>query len=480
MGKYVSAFFDSLSDDILGDSKFVNSFDALCRSAILASLSLPGEEKLPIILMKKLLESAAIFADSSVEHANVMAQRICASVLALSKNGGDVDFDDLIQIIQSKLCNFPAVAFLKKDLKAPKTAPIFIQMDYVAQRENHTITPTPERSFVLNDFQLSAWKNMGSGDPISLSAPTSAGKSSIVLLFLIHFLAENAECTIAYVVPTRALINQVSDDVRNAVLENKMQNVVVSSSPIRLSADQQKSRVVFVFTQERLDLFLNDDPTVKFDLVIIDEAQMIAGGARGVLLEAVIDRLKFANSCPRIFFAGPLISNPEYFAKIFSLEKLKIAKSTKSVTVQNMIYLNYREIPDRVIDVSIQTASGRDILYRHPVEMSLASETDRISYLAAKFGRNGSSLVYANGKADAEKIGVKICQAITEKSADVDALIKFVRKHIHGQYLLVETLPYGVAFHYGHMPALLRKELEDSFPSRKIGILVCTSTLCMG
>ena len=92
-------------------------------------------------------------------------------------------------------------------------------------------------------------------------------------------------------------------------------------------------------------------------------------------------------------------------------------------------------------------------------------------------------MVYVNGKADAEKAATKIANEIeddAERTADLSELIHFVKTHIHRDYALVGTLEKGVGFHYGHMPSLLRKELEDHFKARRLSFLVCTSTLLYG
>lgn len=44
--------------------------------------------------------------------------------------------------------------------------------------------------------------------------PTSAGKTLLAKLSIVQTLALNPESTVAYVVPTRALVNQVVDDFR--------------------------------------------------------------------------------------------------------------------------------------------------------------------------------------------------------------------------------------------------------------------------
>ena len=63
---------------------------------------------------------------------------------------------------------------------------------------------------------------------------------------------------------------------------------------------------------------------------------------------------------------------------------------------------------------------------------------------------------------------------------EIDELIKLTKEQIHSKYYLAETLRWGVAFHYGNMPDIIRSEIERLFSSGKISFLVCTSTLIEG
>ena len=60
------------------------------------------------------------------------------------------------------------------------------------------------------------------------------------------------------------------------------------------------------------------------------------------------------------------------------------------------------------------------------------------------------------------------------------ALAQLARKGVHSAYQLARLVEAGVAFHYGNMPSLIRREVERLFRLGKIKYLVCTSTLIEG
>ena len=67
------------------------------------------------------------------------------------------------------------------------------------------------KKYLLTDFQERIWDCMDRDKLIGISAPTSAGKSFVILLKLVERLSmENLD--IVYIVPTLSLVNQVTED----------------------------------------------------------------------------------------------------------------------------------------------------------------------------------------------------------------------------------------------------------------------------
>ena len=67
-----------------------------------------------------------------------------------------------------------------------------------------------------------------------------------------------------------------------------------------------------MFTQERLHLFLNAFPTPPLvDVTVVDEAQKLGDGVRGVILQDATERVMRANEACRFVFLSPNTENPE-------------------------------------------------------------------------------------------------------------------------------------------------------------------------
>lgn len=437
-----------------------------------------GAETFDVERLRRLVQSAMIFAETNENRYQEAAQRISTASLRLGGSAAR----DLFSVVQARLRNFPALRTNTEAPTPPLHAPMSLQYEFIERRTEQTIVAGDESSHILTPFQLESWKLLAGGFSGALSGPTSAGKSYVLLLYLIEQFRAGALRTAAYVVPTRALINQVSDDAAAVLIDRGVLGVTITSVPVDLSSEDD-GKVLYVVTQERLDALLIASPGLHMDLILVDEAQMIADGSRGILLESVLDRVDSGGGRSQIVFSGPLIENPGYFGELFGIKSFRTSVSRRSSVTQNIVFLNYREAPEPQVFVKVRGEPEDVPVASIDLPMRLHTDLDRLSYMSVIFGRAGSSIVYAGGKAEAEKIAIKVSLSLSDdrdRADDLAELIGFVKKHVHKEYALASTLEKGVGFHYGHMPSLLRKQLEDQFRERRIRYLVCTSTLLYG
>lgn len=479
------ALFDELSEEIWGDEKFLKEFARLERANIALEFSAPSVDSVSMPEITRLLQCAFIFAGSTDGEHQDAAQRI--STAAMRILGENDSVKEVFSLIQGRLKNFPSLMLAVGNNQAPVHAPMSLKYEFIKTRLQQTVIVSDGVEKVFTPFQLDSWRALEAGGSAAITGPTSAGKSYVLLAYIVEYFRKAASCSVVYVVPTRALINQVSDDVARELTSHGLAGVTVTAVPVDFGSSEGR-KILYVLTQERFESLLNSNPSLQVDLVVVDEAQMIADDTRGVLLEAVIDRVVGTPKKGRFIFSGPMIENPAYFGSIFGLEKFQHSETARSPVTQNVVFLNYSAAPKSEISISsLQSPTVEAV--KLPVPIRLLTDVDKVSYIGAMLGRNGSSIVYAAGKADAEKIAIKLSndlrsfdseEAEAGLSEEIQGLIKFVKKHVHKDYALVETLKRGVGFHYGHMPSLLRRELEEKFKEKKIPFLVCTSTLLYG
>lgn len=339
----------------------------------------------------------------------------------------------------------------------------------------------------LNKFQKDVYEKYKHNDAISISAPTSAGKSFVLCKILLEELLSSTK-NIIYLVPTRALISQVEKDLRELISTNDIRERVVVSTvpPLYTDIDRDKSNV-YVFTQERLHWFIsnNNNNIPAIDLIIVDEAHKIEDGNRGILLQQKIEEL--LSLCPnmKIYFSSPFTSNPEILLENTPDNARKDIVNTRFIAVnQNLIYATPVKGKPKVWKLSLVTVDDANIIGTITLSDRPTRELHRMSFIAkAITSEKKSTIIYSNGPADAETLSLQLFDMLDntkEVQNDIVELIKLVKHSIHPSYALGKVLEKGVAYHYGNMPLLIREEIERLFSLGQIKYLVCTSTLLEG
>ncbi|SEJ79061.1 Helicase conserved C-terminal domain-containing protein [Pseudomonas linyingensis] len=387
-------------------------------------------------------------------------------------------------IVLSRIGNFPGRALLRKryqELDGSSPA-LSLSLERLARE----VENTTDEGFILTDFQYKFYASLESQKSLSISAPTSAGKSFILNLDLIRRLDAGVEKNIVYVVPTRALISEVSARVRSAIRSRGIAGAVVRTAPFPIKESRKVASVIYVLTPERfLSLLKPENNKRPITSIFVDEAHEIQKGSRGVTLQSAVDLALTLHPKTSILFASPLISNPGYFLSLFGRQDEGVFfTETISPVSQNLLLIS--EVPGRskLINASLVAANQNIDLGNAPIGFSFrGSKVKQRANLANEITFSGeSTIVFANGPGEAESVAgelLKIGREFTV-SDEVKDFIQFIKAEIHPDYPLVETLERGIAFHYGDMPSIVRAGVEDLFKSGEVRFLCCTSTLLQG
>ncbi len=464
---------------------------ARVRRSTLGDATPDGAEALDEGTLARLLQSAAVLAQSAAPPHKEAAYRIATAMYTLYAEAYD-RLPQLLYVVLSRLGNFPAIEFSRGSVHAPEGLPLPVAIEAGHRLIGNTVTvrrtPLGSSEIVLTDFQRNVWSALDEGASLGASAPTSAGKSFLLQAFIRRLWAAPPRPRVVYIVPTRALINQVSGELVAALRSDGTDEVGVVTVP--LAADQPvPADALFVMTQERLQLILTNHPDAAFDLVIVDEAQAIGDGGRGVILTAVLEELTRRNAAVQMFFASPNVSNPQIFGRLFGLKNYRHHKSRDIAVAQNLIHLDTAGADPRRVRVSLSMGGAKQPLGELTTDDDLTGVKQATVHLANLFGQSGQSLVYAKGPADCQSLATGLMQLETaraeaagspEPSAERRQLSAFVKESVHPKYALAETVLSGVGFHYGAMPPLLRRSIEDAFRGGELKFLVSTSTLLHG
>lgn len=430
-----------------------------------------------------LLKCASVFSFSKKSLMQDIALRIshfCLQLIDVTTS----EQKSSAHFILNMLANQPSIklaqekGLLKEEINAWERS--FVgNLNFIKNEIEHSIWLKDGRKFSVNNFQKAFWEALENNSEISISAPTSAGKSYLIKQWIIERIQDKKNICIVYVVPTRALISEVENDFQSALSENiKNSEINVSSFPFAKFADELKSSI-FILTQERLQLLLQRDYK-NIDILIVDEAYKLADGDRGILLQHVIERTKLSNPSVKVVYISPMAKNPEIL--VGNSDNSFSAKFEEVTVNQNLIWAT--QVRGKKWNLELCYSDKKYPITEITLSSTPSSVGLRLPMIAYELGKSGGSIVYVNGAADAEKLAAQLCDMIgfdnqTDDSGLLD-LIELCEKVIHKDYRLVNSLKYGVAFHYGNIPLLIREEIENLFKKGSIKFLVCTSTLVEG
>ncbi len=479
---------DLLAAQLLRTDRFRAELSkAACRRVARVLLHPPSSDE--TTNWSYLLSCASVFALSDDQEALDAALRVMESAL-VAPDATEAHKAAAVLLLD-RVGNSPAigVAQRKHGISQPELAdyPAPLRLEVVRSRLEFAVPTSDGRSVPVSKFQRQMWTALRNAQWVSASAPTSTGKSRIIRMWLRDTLETatgigDETTRLAVVVPTRALVDEVSADLRSDLPPG----VQVTTLPWDARATQAPAEV-FVMTQERLHLLQQRFPDLTFDVVFVDEAQKLGDGARGVLLQQVVDEAVRRRPGMQMIFASPLTEDPEVLLDA-APERVRTATvDSRAVTVtQNLLYANQVRGHRQLWDLDL-------LLHDEPIRLGQFTipavpdpESTRLPLVAVALARGeGGNVVYVNTAADAEKAAQTIASTLgpdADVSDDpaVGALIELVERTIDPRYSLATVLRRGVAFHYGNMPQLVRTEVEKLFREDKIRFLVCTSTLLEG
>lgn len=480
---------EALCNQIWSRENFQSEYRSLLSWHLKMDLGFESNVEIPEDdLQIRLSSAAATFALSANSKFKEAAYRIAVSIEGL-RPGLNYDGNGFAELILSRLGNFPTIqAFLPESDRLP----LQLFSESKSHRLENTVIDEVVGQFVMTDFQTKLWTKLSESAAITtIVAPTSAGKSFALQRFLLREFSRNQNSWFLYVVPSRALINQVSEEFARLLRVHNLSNFSILSTPTP-TADLGITGGLFVLTQERLQTLLEADPALVFRLVVVDEAQVISDSDRGILLQTAIEKVRSRSADTRCLFGCPFIRNPELFRHVFheSVARANFIDEDYSPVSQNIVFLATDSSARQSVRFST-FVSGRELFVgsKHfPTEPSfdLSDANNRLAFLALKVGGTDPSIIYAGGPARCEDIagtlaGLKIPTDVSETIApELTEFASFLREQIHPEYILAKVVERGVGFHYGKVPSVVRKTVEDLFKEGKIRQLVSTSTLLHG
>ena len=288
---------------------------------------------------------------------------------------------------------------------------------------------------------------------------------------MLNILCLNNTVNIVVLVPTRALINQVSRKLRGEFQNSKYK--VLTHPVIPEMYRRSEYHYIFVFTPERWISYISnfDNPVVTY--MFIDEAQKVIAqkDSRTPLYYHAI--LLAERKSINLYFASPNIPNVEVFLELFEKSQNEKMVISDSPVAQNRYFFDF--INQQAILFS-DTGTDIDI----PYEINTA-DNNKLNTFLMHIGENSQNIIYCNTIEDTISFARCFSKFLPiRNSKKKDDFISLIKTFIHKDYYLIECIKHGVAFHFGRLPQRIREQVEKLFIEGEINYVFCTSTLLEG
>jgi superfamily II DNA/RNA helicase len=390
--------------------------------------------------------------------------------------------------ILRKLGNYPAISLLQKKKGITDYKKL---LGGLSSLESYVLESINTRNFfneeyLLTNFQRNVSDLITAVKGLSVSAPTSAGKSFIFLKIILDQIVNYPGVTAIYIVPTRALIRQVMNDFLTYIQELNLKNINVSCSSETENLIKKDGRSnILVLTQERLyHLCADIDSSKKLNtkIIVIDEAHNIQSGGRGILLE---NSIKFAQSLwptAKVLFSSPLVENPEKLLEIFEIHEGVGEKETLPLVRQNLIKVN---VSKNQLSVNTFFEDDEDEIEIGKIEFTRdgKSEYKLLADVTSLLWNQQTSIIYASEPMKSTDVIRALCNSgkfDRLNNGKLDEFADYIEEYISKDYELAQFIRCGLAFHFGSLPPIIRSGIEDLFKSGDLNIVSCTSTLLEG
>ena len=421
---------------------------------------------------RSLLCYADLLSISELEVHNNLAQQIVILLSRLFPNEEDITI--FKESVYQNVSNFASLEHIRTE------SSIITQHDFLRDIDTYThqiINRIPDSNKAFFDTQRLALKDISTSQYYSFSAPTSMGKTFVIINFIKNKLKENAAENFVIVVPTRALLSEIANKLINELkdyLGVNCHKVITTMASV-----QQNEKFIAVLTPERLYYSLLKQPEIEFKYLFIDEAHKISDkDKRSIIYYKILDMLK-ERLAVHIYFSSPVIPNPDVYLELTNFynqdgNKVSGRSFQFSPVIQNKIYLDLTQGTTYVVNnLSSQLV---------PCGALCSGISDKLKAVTCLGGK--CNLIYVSSANKAVTYAMELCRLVGTHSnainSELNAIAKQIEQKIHKEYYLAQMIRCGIAYHIGALPAEIRAKIEYLLRKGLIKYCFCTSTLLEG
>ncbi|MDQ8189832.1 DEAD/DEAH box helicase [Roseibacillus persicicus] len=354
---------------------------------------------------------------------------------------------------------------------------------------------------------------------VVVSLPTSSGKTLIAQFRMLQALNqfEDRKGWVAYLAPSRALVNQVTRQLRRDFsplgltverVSPAMEINGIESRVLEESNEDAQFRIL-VATPEKFDLMLRQGWEEKIgrplSLVVVDEAHTIQQSERGLRLELLLATINRECREAQFLLLTPFISNAREVARWLggqNSDDISLGvdwqpndRAIGIVSPEDIGSLNGKS-RDYSLDFETVQTSRHTIAVDEAIQFSKdetlaktfsqAKNIGKLAAITAKRLKERGPVIAMHSRPDyVWKLAENIKGSLEESSNvtlsdDVRFVQDFVIAEMGSEFPLVDLLNHRIGIHHGGLPEEIRMLMEWLFEKGELDVLAATTTIANG
>lgn len=332
---------------------------------------------------------------------------------------------------------------------------------------------------------------------IVISMPTSAGKTLMAEFSIIQAISGSDKSKVIYLVPTRALVNQITLNLRRKFSQ---MNIIVESAVPVFELDSIENKLlkkdfnVLVSTPEKLDLLIKENhPCVEdISLIVVDEAHNLQQKGRGAKLELLLSTINQERENVRFLLLSPFIPNSNQIAQwlggtqskaiqVFWKASEQITGLSRVRSYRNHEYLDLQIVPSFA---SPYVKNQISIKYYEFIPEGTRNTNKKSSVATALnlLSDDGCVLILCRTRPDTTERATELMKYLPDVKLDdlSELIIDYIREELGENHVLPKLLKKGIGIHHAGLSLESRYLIERLVDSGQIKVLAATTTLAQG
>ena len=351
---------------------------------------------------------------------------------------------------------------------------------------------------------------------VVVSLPTSSGKTLIAEFRMLQALNQfdQERGWVAYLVPTRTLVNQIARQLRR---DFEPLNIIVEQVSPALEIDNIESNLlhqhdpeqefrVLVTTPEKFDLLLRqgweEEIGRPLTLVVVDEAHNIQSVGRGLKLELLLATINNECQYAQFLLLTPFIDNAREVARwlggrnsedvsmaldwqpndrVIGIIQAERGEAFNRQSYDYQLRMETVHTPRHtlIVDELLTLPKNKDIASTY----SKVSESSSLAAVTAQTLRERGPVIVMHARPDwvwtlAERF--KIESNRKAPSQKIELVQEFLEMEFGSTFPLIDLMSFGVGVHHAGLSDDVRVLMEWLFEANELNFLVATTTIAQG